>query len=463
MPYPTDSRFNSPASANIVAGGGDSVKLDDLAAPDDNTDLNSSTSKHGLCPKLGGGSTNFLRADGTWAAAGGGAPPTGTGFRHITSGAEDAAAKLVETADVSNDQITYAKIQNVSATDKLLGRSTAGAGDIEEIACTGAGRALIDDADNTAQRTTLGLGGAAVLSVGSSAGTVCAGDDGRLSDARTPTAHATSHKSAGGDAVKLDELAAPTDVTTLDVTTSLHGLCPKAPNDTTKFLRGDGSWATVPGASEPYPVGSVFIAVVSTNPNTLLGYGTWSAFGAGRVLVGLNSGDTDFDTAEETGGSKTVSSAGSVAAPTISGSTGSEAAHTHSVTSNVSVDNHASHTHTYTEVPNHVHVQTLPSTQAGNFACGTRDTSSGGTGGSAATIADTLSTANPTGGVATGTTAGPSATLTHTTNNPAVTSGAGSSHLHTAGTLAASAPTFTGSATSVVQPYIVVYMWKRTA
>lgn len=54
-----------------------------------------------------------------------------------------------------------------------------------------------------------------------------------------------------------------------------------------------------------WPVGSVFISVVSTDPSVLLGFGTWSAFGAGRVLVGLNSGDTDFDTAEETGGSKT--------------------------------------------------------------------------------------------------------------------------------------------------------------
>jgi hypothetical protein len=57
----------------------------------------------------------------------------------------------------------------------------------------------------------------------------------------------------------------------------------------------------------------------------------------------------------------------------------------------------------------------------------------------------TATTSNNTSGVATGTTA------------------AGSSHSHGAGTLAASAPAFTGSATSVVQPYIVVYMWKRTA
>ena len=49
----------------------------------------------------------------------------------------------------------------VSATDKLLGRSAAGAGAVEEITCTAAGRALIDDADAAAQRTTLGLGTAA--------------------------------------------------------------------------------------------------------------------------------------------------------------------------------------------------------------------------------------------------------------------------------------------------------------
>ena len=62
---------------------------------------------------------------------------------------------------------------------------------------------------------------------------------------------------------------------------------------------------THPGGSEAFPVGSVFIAVVSTNPATLLGYGTWAAFAAGRVLVGIDAGQTEFDTVEETGGAKT--------------------------------------------------------------------------------------------------------------------------------------------------------------
>lgn len=53
-----------------------------------------------------------------------------------------------------------------------------------------------------------------------------------------------------------------------------------------------------------YPVGSIYVnATSSTNPATLLGFGTWSAFGAGRVMVGFDSGNSLFDTAEETGGS----------------------------------------------------------------------------------------------------------------------------------------------------------------
>ena len=181
----------------------------------------------------------------------------------------------------------------------------------------------------------------------------------------------------------------------------------------------------------------MFIAVVNTDPGTLLGYGTWSAFGAGKVLVGRDSGDTDFDTAEETGGAKTVASAGSNAA---------EATHTHSVTSNVTVADHGSHTHTYTEVPNHVHPFTInSSTTDGTWASFDSSTTAG--------TGRNFNTSNNTGGVATGTTAGPNATLTHTPTNNAVTSGAGASHNHA----------FTGSATSVVQPYIVVYMWKRTA
>lgn len=39
------------------------------------------------------------------------------------------------------------------------------------------------------------------------------------------------------------------DVTTADVSTSKHGFTPKAPNDTSKYLRGDGTWAALSGSA----------------------------------------------------------------------------------------------------------------------------------------------------------------------------------------------------------------------
>jgi len=70
------------------------------------------------------------------------------------------------------------------------------------------------------------------------------------------------------------------------------------PFDDTVFLRGDNEWTAV------WPVGSIYLSVLSTNPATYFG-GTWTAISAGRVLVGVDDTQTEFDTAEETGGAKT--------------------------------------------------------------------------------------------------------------------------------------------------------------
>jgi hypothetical protein len=74
-----------------------------------------------------------------------------------------------------------------------------------------------------------------------------------------------------------------------------------------------------------YPVGSIYTnATSSTNPATLIGFGTWTAFGAGKVMVGLDSGDATFSTVGNTGGSKD--------AITVS--------HTHTATSTVTDPTH---------------------------------------------------------------------------------------------------------------------------
>lgn len=205
----------------------------------------------------------------------------------------------------------------------------------------------------------------------------------------------------------------------------LNGLGAQGPQGP-QGLQGDQGLAGAQGDTGPqgppgdvsgaWPIGSVFISVVSTNPATLLGFGTWAAIAAGRVLVGRDVADTDFDTVEETGGAKTQTPSAHVG---------------------TAVDDHAIHTHTYTQVPNHVH----------GLSTVLRTATTGGATTQVTDVADTSSTAdttrktdNPDGGVATGTTAGPSVTLTHAVTQPS-----------------------THSAMSVVQPYFVVYMWKRTA
>lgn len=142
-----------------------------------------------------------------------------------------------------------------------------------------------------------------------------------------------------------------------------------------------------------YPVGSIYInATSSTNPGTLLGFGTWTAFGAGRVMVGLDSGNAAFDTAEETGGS----------ADAIV----------------------VSHTHTATVTdPGHNHTLSPSNRQVYNAAAsGTAGLSNGGE------------------------------TFTQLTMSSATT-----------GITVANSTTGSSGTNANLQPYIVVYMWKRTA
>lgn len=140
-----------------------------------------------------------------------------------------------------------------------------------------------------------------------------------------------------------------------------------------------------------YPIGSIYTnATSAVNPATLLGFGTWSAFGAGRVMVGFDSSNALFDTAEETGGS----------ANTVL----------------------VSHTHTFTgsALPTHSH-------NIGNTGTGI-----GNAGGGNASVIGAAQTV-PTTAVSAGTPAG-----TNSTEGSSATN-------------------------ANYQPYITVYMWKRTA
>jgi hypothetical protein len=77
-----------------------------------------------------------------------------------------------------------------------------------------------------------------------------------------------------------------------------------------------------------YPIGSIYVnASVATNPAVLLGFGTWVAFGAGRVMVGFDATDSLFNAVEKIGGSKDAI----VVAHSHTGSASSSGAHTHTL------------------------------------------------------------------------------------------------------------------------------------
>lgn len=112
-----------------------------------------------------GSVTNARRLTIDTAAPGSGAHAIGEySLRRTSTTTDPFAARCVTAGTPGTWQSLYALSSltatasglTVSATDKLLGRSTAGAGAVEEIACTAAGRALLDDADTTAQAKTLG-------------------------------------------------------------------------------------------------------------------------------------------------------------------------------------------------------------------------------------------------------------------------------------------------------------------
>jgi hypothetical protein len=160
-----------------------------------------------------------------------------------------------------------------------------------------------------------------------------------------------------------------------------------------------------------HPVGSIYMnATNATNPATLLGFGTWTAFGAGRVPVGFDAGNALFDAAEETGGSYNATLVSHD--HTYSATTSGAGAHSHSIND-----------------PGHVHSLSISNIVVGNQ----------GGGGAPAYLGSST-----TGAAATGISINGVGDHAHSVSG--TTSGSGSS-----------------ATNANIQPYITVYMWKRTA
>lgn len=153
-----------------------------------------------------------------------------------------------------------------------------------------------------------------------------------------------------------------------------------------------------------YPVGSIYMSVNNVNPSTYFG-GTWVAWGSGRVPVGVNANDSNFNTVEKTGGAATVTL-----------TTDQIASHSHGK-GTLANNNTGAHTH---DIQN--------------------QKSAWGTSGSNRVLIDATS----------GYTA---------VTNKKTTSAGGHAHTISGSTAAAGG----GKAHTNLQPYITCYMWKRTA
>lgn len=230
-----------------------------------------------------------------------------------------------------------------------------------------------------------------------------------------------------------------------------------------------------------FPVGTIKITTTNVNPGNYLG-GTWVAWGSGRVPVGINTSDSDFNTSEKTGGSKigSYTPAGTVGSTTLTVNQIPSHAHgLNSHTHSVGAHSHGlnSHTHSVPAQQANVVVETghehffnayvdsgtdtgkwlMPrAIEAGSTAVRITDNKE------QHTYGDTYffytgyaSVQATTTGAATGSTA----------NSSAFTSGAATGNTGNQGGNGGHNHGFTGTAADIgrLQPYITCYMWKRTA
>jgi hypothetical protein len=199
------------------------------------------------------------------------------------------------------------------------------------------------------------------------------------------------------------DIASPTFTGSPVLPTGTTGVTQSAGNNSTALSTTaytDAAIAAVKLAL--FPVGAIYTATVSTNPASLIGFGTWTAFGAGRVLIGNGGGFS----AGATGGSAdavlvshthTISSAGS---------------HQHYILSNTATNNPSQYT------PNVDSTVQLAAQGANGFEAYVLNSQ----------------TAAADGGL----------------------SSSAGSHSHTIDSNGVSATN------ANLQPYIVVYMWQRT-
>lgn len=185
-----------------------------------------------------------------------------------------------------------------------------------------------------------------------------------------------------------------------------------------------------------YPVGAFFISNIATNPATQLGFGTWVEAAKGRVLVGVDATQAEFDTVGKTGGSKT-------------------------------------HTLTLTEMPRHSHTGDAhthsiahdhPSfTTAAGGAHTHSPAFSANPGSSATNIAMGTATNDRYSDAAFNDTSGSDATHSHVVDVPSFSGSSGAATAASTGSTGGNSDDGSTQPHNNLPPYVTCYIWRRTA